>query len=173
MTDGDARRERFASMYVQHSGGVLRYFTRRLRDDEAARDATSEVFTAAWRRLDDVPDDSLPWLYRTARFVLANAQRTAVRHDRLVTKAAADERGPSGEERPEQHDLVLYALDRLSDTDQEVLRLSVWDGLSLPEIAAVMGGTANAAGVRLHRARQRLRAALERSTAHDGGRTDD
>lgn len=155
-------------MYSQHYGGVLRYFTRRLRDDEAARDATSEVFTAAWRRLEDVPDNSLPWLYRTASFVLANVQRSAIRQDRLLTKAAADERGPSGEGRPEQHDLVLDALDRLSDTDQEVLRLSVWDGLSLPEIAAVTGGTANAAGVRLHRARQRLRAALE-STTGDGG----
>jgi RNA polymerase sigma-70 factor (ECF subfamily) len=37
----------------------------------------AETFLVAWRRLDDVPDDPLPWLYRVARRVLANQRRSA------------------------------------------------------------------------------------------------
>ena len=37
----------------------------------------AEVFLVAWRRLDEVPADGLPWLYATARGVIANQRRAA------------------------------------------------------------------------------------------------
>jgi RNA polymerase sigma-70 factor (ECF subfamily) len=36
-----------------------------------APDVVAETFLVAWRRLDDVPADPLPWLYGVARRVLA------------------------------------------------------------------------------------------------------
>jgi RNA polymerase sigma-70 factor (ECF subfamily) len=53
---------------------------RRLAEVDAAADLAQEVFVVAWRRRDQVPDNSLPWLYGVARRLLANyvrAQRRA------------------------------------------------------------------------------------------------
>lgn len=54
------------------------------------------------------------------------------------------------------------AMARLSDRDREVLMLAAWEQLAPAEIAAVLGCSRSAANVRLHRARKRLLAALER-----------
>ena len=113
----------------------------------------------AWRRLDELPDPVLPWLYGVARRVLANEYRSQSRQDRLherLAGLAADE----DEDLSAERIWVVEALHRLSDADQEVLRLSAWEDLSGADIAAVLNCSNNAAAVRLHRARQRLRALM-------------
>jgi RNA polymerase sigma-70 factor (ECF subfamily) len=62
----------------------------------------------------------------------------------------------------DRHDAVVQlvdvrsALPRLSEDDQEILRLIGWEQLSLAEAASVLGCGMGAAKVRLHRARRRL-----------------
>ena len=51
---------------------------------------------------------------------------------------------------------VLAALARLRDSDQEILRLAVWEELPHREIAGVVGCSESSVAVRLHRARTRL-----------------
>lgn len=58
-------------------------------------------------------------------------------------------------------DTVLRAFSRLSNADRELLSLVAWEGLTAREASRVLGTTAVAARVRLHRARRRLAAALE------------
>jgi len=71
------RRERFEGLYREHYGAVRGYLLRRAAP-ELASDALSEIFLAAWRRLDELPaDDPLPWLIGTARKALANQRRSA------------------------------------------------------------------------------------------------
>ena len=61
-----------------------------------------EVFLVAWRRLDEVPsgEQARPWLYATARRVMANQARANARRSRLRERlraqpvAAADEEDP-------------------------------------------------------------------------------
>ena len=72
------RAEQFSDLYRGHYEAVLRYALRRT-DPETARDVGAETFLIAWRRLDVVPKDSdqvTPWLYRVARRVLANVERS-------------------------------------------------------------------------------------------------
>jgi DNA-directed RNA polymerase specialized sigma24 family protein len=52
--------------------------------------------------------------------------------------------------------LVLAALAALGETDAEVLRLVVWEHLSVTAVATVLGIRLNAARQRLHRARRNL-----------------
>jgi RNA polymerase sigma-70 factor, ECF subfamily len=54
------------------------------------------------------------------------------------------------------HRLVLAALAALGGTDAEVLRLVVWEHLSVTAVATVLGIRLNAARQRLHRARRGL-----------------
>jgi DNA-directed RNA polymerase specialized sigma24 family protein len=71
------------------------------------------------------------------------------------------------------------ALGRLSPDDRELVRLWAWERLAPSEIAAVLDITANAASIRLHRAKARLAdhlAARKMSPAagHTGdGRTEE
>ncbi|MEO7229495.1 MAG: sigma-70 region 4 domain-containing protein, partial [Candidatus Limnocylindrales bacterium] len=54
----------------------------------------------------------------------------------------------------------IVALARLRPGDQEVLRLVAWEDLDHAQIATVLGITANAVAIRLHRARQRFATTL-------------
>jgi RNA polymerase sigma-70 factor (ECF subfamily) len=66
MTDiDDDREERFARLYRGFQPKIAAYVRRRLPESEAG-DALAETFLTAWRTLERVPEDPLPWLYRIA-----------------------------------------------------------------------------------------------------------
>jgi RNA polymerase sigma-70 factor (ECF subfamily) len=138
---------------------VLAYALRRLRDRSAAEDAAAETFLIAWRRLDDIPGDPLPWLLGIARHVIHNELRSVRRRGRLAARVGAQpERAPAdhpGDTSPIT-EWVLRALDRLGERDREVLLLTTWDGLDHRRAAAVLGCSRGTFAVRLHRARARL-----------------
>lgn len=71
---------------------------------------------------------------------------------------------------------VHEALARLSPADQEVLRLTAWEELTVDELAVTLGCGRSAAAMRLHRARARLRTQIDRMrtpmSARAGGECD-
>ncbi|MEX0825440.1 MAG: sigma-70 family RNA polymerase sigma factor [Acidimicrobiia bacterium] len=152
-TRGLPSEEEFRNLFSRHYGAVFAYAARRVGWDEAG-DAAAEVFTIAWKKIRSVPDGSeaLPWLYGVARRVVSNQRRSLQRRERLDAKVA---RLP---ERRVEHDPVDFdsALASLDDDDREVLMLAAWEGLNPEEMGRVFGCSANAASVRLHRARGRL-----------------
>jgi RNA polymerase sigma-70 factor (ECF subfamily) len=151
----------FADLYSRHRDDVWRYFRRRMPD--AAEDLTTEVFVVAWRRRADVPPEPLPWLYGVARRVLANHLRGEGRRDALVRRAVEH----AGALATDPAELVgaraelVRAFAALNDADRELVLLVAWEGLTLAEAASALGCRSNTAAVRLHRARRRLRAALD------------
>jgi RNA polymerase sigma-70 factor (ECF subfamily) len=150
-------RERFERLFDDHHRAVTAYALRRASRADA-EEVVAETFLVAWRRLDDVPSDAKPWLLGVARRVLATQRRAAGRREALRARAAGERE--SGSE-PGRRPPVIQALGRLSRGDRELLLLVAWDGLSTREVAAVLGCSAAAAKVRLHRARCRLRVQLE------------
>src|SRR5262249_56141105 len=60
---------------------------------------------------------------------------------------------------------LLDALGGLSEKEREVLMLAAWEELSGPEAARVLGCTATAYRIRLHRARRRLSERLAQADA--------
>jgi RNA polymerase sigma factor (sigma-70 family) len=119
----------------------------------------AEVFLIAWRRSVSVPEgaEARLWLFGTARRVLANLARSNRRSRDLAARAAAEARlgqpSPSDPISP----VVWRALERLSDSDRELVLLTVWDDLGPAEAASVLGLSPGTVRVRLHRARSRLR----------------
>jgi RNA polymerase sigma-70 factor (ECF subfamily) len=134
-------------------------------------DVVSEVFLVAWRRLDELPDDPLPWLLVTARRVVANHWRGRVRlqrHEaelRALARWAGEPDVSGGVVRRSE---MLDALGRLSADDREVLLLVGWDGLDTAGVARVLDCAPGAARMRLSRARQRLEEQLG-DQARDAG----
>ncbi len=161
--DEDARRSSFERLAAEVVEPVRRFLARRT-DPVTAEDVLADVLLVLWRRLDAVPAEPLPWTYGVARNCLANAERGARRQRRLAARIAAVDRGQeSGPEDPGTDQLVLDALARLRPADAELLRLWAWEQLTPAEIAEIAQITPNAANIRLHRARGRLRDQLRKS----------
>lgn len=162
MAEADA--DRFTRIYRATHPRVLAYAMRHTSPD-AAREAVSDTFLIAWRRLPDVPEAPLPWLLIVARNVLADQRRGGRRYDALVTEIswlAAGAAGPDLSDGVVERTTVLQAVAALAEPDREALVLSVWDGLGNKDAATVTGCSAATFAVRLHRARRRLRAELAR-----------
>jgi RNA polymerase sigma-70 factor (ECF subfamily) len=159
-------RAAFQALYDEHRDAVWRYAARRVADLDAADDVTTEVFVVAWRRREVVPADALPWLYGVARKVVANHRRAADRRrslqERLEQAAApAVTAADDPVEAMGGREAVVAALERLTESDRELLMLVAWEGLDADRLAAALGCRRGTAAVRLHRARKRLRAALD------------
>jgi len=159
--DDDESRRRFEAMWRAHHPTVLAYALRRA-PPPVADEVAAEAFAVAWRRLGDVPDEPGPWLIGVARRVLANRRRGDRRAGALLFRLGA----VGDRAAPDPADLVgdgalRAAFATLSSRDREVLTLVAWEGLSTRELAAVLGIPAPMASARLHRARTRLRRALD------------
>ncbi len=160
------RRERFERIYDSCHAPVLGYVRRRTASIDDAHDVVSEIFLAAWRRLDQIPegDRARLWLFGTARKVLANHHRGGQRSRRLTERIQRE----SGHVRDHsdvgvgagETALIAAAFGRLSEPDREVLILAGWEQLDPGQIAQVLGCTRANARLRLHRARRRFAAAL-------------
>ena len=177
----DARRERFEALADTIIDPIRRYLARRT-DPATADDVLAETLLVCWRRFDELPEEPLPWAYRVAANCLANARRGVRRQERLAAKVATVDPPASAVPGPGEDDApdLDAALASLRDEDAELLRLWAWEQLSPAEIAAVLDITANAASIRLHRAREKLRTELEgrkgeQTSGHEEsneGRTD-
>lgn len=163
MTEADGeRRRRFDALFREQVEGIASYCRWRSHSRGDAEDAVAEVFLIAWRRLDDVPagDDARPWLYATARRVMANQARAHARRSRLNRRLTAEAATAPAEEDP-RISRVHDALAALGPRDREVLLLAEWEGLTPAEIGRALHRPPVTIRVRLHRARSRFRAAFE------------
>jgi RNA polymerase sigma factor (sigma-70 family) len=167
--DGETSRRRFEEIFRATHPRVLSYALRRAQDRGSAEEAVSETFLIAWRRLDAVPPQQpLPWLLGTARRVLANQRRQAKRRSpdgSLTPLDLVEVRDPAPliPEGLAERDAFASAFAALGERDREVLSLIAWDGLRVRDAASVVGCTATAFSIRLHRARRRLLKELEAS----------
>jgi RNA polymerase sigma factor (sigma-70 family) len=159
---GDAE-DRLRRLFTSYAPVVASFLARRIDPGLGLDDLVDETFVIVWRRLDQIPSDlELPWILGVARNVAHNARRARQRrthYERLF-------RGPGHHVAATPEDEVITdiagraALDQLSSSDRELLRLHAWEGLEPREMAVVLGITANAAATRLSRAKKRFLDAL-------------
>ena len=165
MSDPGERAARFRVMYEAHYTDIRAFTTRRLGSPHEVADAVAEVFTTAWRRLDKIPpppQDRL-WIFGVARRVVKDHRRSAMRRGSLLQRLVSQERptlsmGAVPEDPVDDH--LLAAIGALRPSDRDALVLVMWDGLSHAEAAEVLGCSVNAVGIRIHRAKRRIREAL-------------
>lgn len=160
---------RFRQLFEIGYQPLVAYARRRTLNPSAADDVVAETFATAWRRRADLRPGAapLPWLYGIAANVLRNQRRSQGRALRLVDRLQHDPlSAPVAEVDLELPDPELHdALDRLSFDDREILRLVTWEELTHAEVAETLGCSVNAVGIRLHRARKRLRHELDSTSA--------
>jgi len=160
------RRERFRILYNDLYDDLWRYIQRRSINTEEARDTLSEVFLVAWRRLEDIPagNEARLWLFGVARNLVKTSWRKRKRSGDLLVRIGSEmsTRGTTDEELDNSGVLkIVKALQFLSESDQEILRLLAWENLSHKEISVVLGCSENAVAIRIRRARVRLMKVLQ------------
>ena len=163
------RERRFRSMYEAHYPSIYNYSIRRVGVAHEAGDVVADVFATAWQRIDEVPDppEERLWLYGVARKTVSQHRRTTIRRRRLADRlmiGSVPEPRASPSQDPD-HDRLFEAMGELRPDDFEALRLVLWECLTHAEVAEVLGCSVNAVGIRVHRAKARLRDALLAKTS--------
>jgi RNA polymerase sigma-70 factor (ECF subfamily) len=143
-------RERFEDFFRAHYDRLFQYVARR---SPSARvdDVVAGTFVVAWKKFAEVE--------------MKNSARFARRHSRDVDLDAFHFLVA-----PEHESIdpgpVLEEIAKLSQADQEVLRLVHWEELTRDEVAMVLNLTVNATNVRYHRALARLELQLPPSPTY-------
>src|SRR5579884_2121945 len=150
---------RFAAIFAAHYAPVHAFARRRVGPD-LADEITAETFLVAWRRLDGIPPEPLPWLYGVARNMVLRAHRASARQS-AARDLLINDWPPTGSAPEAEREDVWHAWSRLSAADRELLALIAWEELSVAEAARVLGVPASVFSVRLHRARRRFERHLE------------
>jgi RNA polymerase sigma factor (sigma-70 family) len=150
---------------------VYAYVAYRLGPGPDAEDVTSEVFERALRYragYDPRRGEPIGWLIGIARRCLAGAGRPANEVGAVV------DAGQSGDlEADTVSRLTLEAAVKdLDEREQELVALRYGADLTARQIGIVIGMTTNAVEVALHRARSRLRSALEAPSSSPRRRTN-
>lgn len=159
----DADRQRLERMFAAHHVTVWRSLRRRgLTPDEAA-DATQETFLIAAGRLADIqPDSERAFLVGTARRVAYTLGRKTIRWQ---LDDDMDQRVSHARDAGDEHadvQLCDVALSKMNPELAEAFVLYEIEGLSSPEIAALLEIPLGSVASRLRRAREQFREAVER-----------
>lgn len=160
----------FEQLFAATYDDLLRYAARRV-GPVAAPDVVAEAFLTAWRRQEDYDHDGARlWLFGVTRRIVANADRSVLRAQRLTARAA---RGSGDEPDPAQGVVermrVRDVIDELAPAEAEALRLVAWDGFGIAEAAVIAGCTPATFRVRLFRARRRAGRMLAADVRDDRG----
>jgi RNA polymerase sigma-70 factor (ECF subfamily) len=151
-------RARFAALFAANYALVHAFAERRVGRD-LADEVTADTFLVAWRRLEVVPVEPIPWLYGVARNVVFRQYR-ANAHQNRAREMLERERPPDGSPEDSEREDVWQAWEQLSEADREVLALIAWEDLCVRDAARVLDVPVRVFSVRLHRARRRFESHL-------------
>jgi RNA polymerase sigma-70 factor, ECF subfamily len=171
----------FEELVREHGGRMLVVARRFLRIEDDARDAVQEAFLSAFRGIESFAGGAKlgTWLHR----IVVNAALMKMRSRRcrpeslledvatragetgdwVACRTSLGESPDAGIARRETAAIVRDAIDRLPETHRTVVLLRDIEELDTEETAKALGITPNAVKIRLHRARQALRATLLRT----------
>jgi RNA polymerase sigma-70 factor (ECF subfamily) len=177
----DSSEYNFQKIHDDFRPRILRYMTRMVGESEA-EDLTQEVFVRIGRALKSFRGDSKlsTWIYQIATNVAVD------RHRRLSARPGDAETLPiediteieeekeiwTGEEkvsseqrviRQEMNGCIRQIIETLPETYRSIIVLSELEGFKDNEIADILGLSLQAAKIRLHRARTRLKKELKTS----------
>ena len=156
----------FTALVDREGPDIHAYLVRRAPAE--AEDLLGRVWVEAYasrRSFDPMRGSARSWLFGVARHVLLRAwrDRPPEPRDHMLTTAPVD---PWDEVDARLDSAALArplraALGGLPEVDREMLLLIAWEQLTPTEAAAVVGIPPATARTRLHRARSRMRTALE------------
>ena len=163
------------AIFAEHAAFVLRTLRRLGVNPADVEDAAQDVFVVVHRNLERYePASSLrSWLFGITTRVASDYRRRAHVRREHVTAEPPDEAFAAEQadrfERAQARALLDRALDRLDDRQRAVFVLYELEELAMPEVAELVSCPLQTAYSRLHAARDKVRAFVERALG-EGGR---
>jgi RNA polymerase sigma-70 factor (ECF subfamily) len=168
--------EAFGILVRRHQKRIYRLAVHLLRDAAEAEDVTQDTFVRAYGALDRFDGRSEPftWMYRIAVNLSLNAIRSRKtgrkgttpddpRIEAFLVERRASHADPAALAADRQMATALAgAIDELSDTLRTTLILVSVEGLSHTEAAEILGCPEGTVAWRVHEARKKLRAHLDK-----------
>ena len=156
----------FGQLYDQHFDRIYRYLFVKTGHQREAEDLTQQVFLKAWRAIGSYKQKGMPfssWLFRIAHNEMVDYYRKQGKVEELPLEEA--ESVPSSEksdpallaETNLRIDEVVAACEKLTEAQREVLYLRFAAGLSVADVAKVVGKKEGAVKVMQHSALRALR----------------
>jgi RNA polymerase sigma-70 factor, ECF subfamily len=151
--------EQLLEVFDRALAEVYGYLLHRCRSKSLAEDLTSETVLGALHsiRRGHADEITVAWLIGIARHKLADHWRREEREQRHLV-AVAVERGSSDRDVQVEPELGMQVLTLLSASHRAALVLRHVDGLSVPEVASLLGRSVHATETLLVRARGAFRA---------------
>ncbi len=172
---GDDGMNDFASIYQEFQPKIFRYLCRLVGEADAP-DLEQAVFLKISQTLEGFRGESslATWIYRIATNTAHDYRRSSpVKHREL--EMILDDPGPvddlldsvlseTDQEyiRREMNDCILSLVDQLPENYRTIMYLGELEGFTGPEIAEITGLSLDTVKIRLHRARNSLRKAMNR-----------
>ncbi len=153
---------RISVVVESNSPDLLAYFLRRVETAEDAADLLGEALLVIWRRAASMPADdeeARMWMFGIARNLVTTLGRATRRRSALQDKLRWQLRDQVVATAGDNLD-VPALLRRLSEIDQEIIRLTYWDGFTQRQAAQMLGMPEGTLRSRHHRARESLRRML-------------
>lgn len=153
--------EEFNTVFRALLPDVSRFLARRVPVADV-EDLAADLFELAWSKRSQIESGlELAWLYKSARYLIANHYRKQSGRTRIFASLQEPVAAPSAESIAIADIELSEAWSLLANKDQEVLALWSFEGLEVPQIAKVLEISDNAANIRLSRARSSLRKILD------------
>jgi RNA polymerase sigma factor (sigma-70 family) len=147
---------------ARERGRFVAFARRRVSTDADAEDVVQQAFARAAEKISTLRDPSsgVAWFYRVLRRLIAEQGARRALGDRKLGELGRRMDTATPEEAASCA-CALGVLDRLRPEYAEILRRVDLDDEPVDAAATALGITSNNASVRLHRARQHLRAEVE------------
>ncbi len=162
----------FAQLIQRHKQQIFAILSRYERDSHRVEDLAQDTFLKAWRRLGQYRA-SAPFQHWISR-IAVNVALDHIRHvTRRIRETGFDDLGEApldwlrsedcdrDLEKREARELLTHLLNQLTPADRMVLTLQSIEGRNVGEISTLTGWSPVSVRVRAHRARGRLRGALQ------------
>jgi RNA polymerase sigma factor (sigma-70 family) len=151
----------FAELVTRHVNKVYSVALRHTRNPHQAEEITQAVFVILARKAGQLGKNVIlsGWLYQTARLTAVTLIRSEIRRTRreqeVLMQNLSDE--TEADSWPQIAPLLDDAMAGLSETDRHAVVLRYFDGKSMKEVGAALGGSEDAAKMRVNRAVEKLR----------------
>ena len=156
----------FEALVAEHGAAIGRVAAAFERDAGLREDLAQDILLAIWQALPSFRNDA-PLQHFVLRIAHNRAASHALKASRQPRSTALDERLPSHTPpldtqaiQGEAAQRLLAAVQQLSVADRQLVALAL-EGLSYKEIASLLELSVNLVGVRLNRARTRLKTLME------------
>lgn len=153
--------QEFNDIFRAHLAETSRFIARRTKAEDV-EDLAADLFALAWQKRASIPKGlELPWLYKSARYLISNHNRKQQGRASILAALKEPETAPSAESIALADIELAAAWKALNAKEQEILALWAFEGLEPKQLAIALEKSENACAIALSRAKARLTLLLD------------